>query len=94
MGFLAKGELAGERLEVAYDSQLQEDEHSCFSDNTHNDIRMNALGILNIYNGSYQKTNGATISGIGIHDVLLAKDATLATETKASIEKLKMMPMQ
>jgi putative iron-regulated protein len=89
MGFLAKGELAGERLEVAYDSQLQEDEHSCFSDNTHNDVRMNALAILNIYNGSYQKTNGAIISGVGIHDVLLAKDATLATETKASIEKAK-----
>lgn len=89
MGFLAKGELAGERLEVAYDSQLQEDEQSCFSDNTHNDIRMNALGILNIYNGSYQRTDGTTISGIGIYDVLLAKNATVAAETKASIETAK-----
>ncbi len=89
MGFLAKGELAGERLEVAYDSQLQEDEHSCFSDNTHNDIRMNALGILNVFNGAYQKADGSTVSGIGVYDILLAKDANVAAETKASIEAAK-----
>ncbi|HVK54404.1 MAG TPA: imelysin family protein, partial [Burkholderiales bacterium] len=34
LGSLSRGELAGERLEVALASQDQEDEHSCFSDNT------------------------------------------------------------
>jgi putative iron-regulated protein len=48
---------------------------------------MNALGILNVYNGSYQRTDGTTVSGVGIHDVLMAKDATVATlKPKASIE--------
>lgn len=86
MGFLAKGELAGERLEVAYDSQLQEDEHSCFSDNTHTDVRMNALGILNVLTGSYTRTDNTVISGTGIYDVVKAKDAVKADELKAAIQ--------
>ncbi|MBX2902151.1 MAG: hypothetical protein KF872_01250 [Chitinophagales bacterium] len=89
IGFLTKGELAGERLEVAYDSQLQEDEHSCFSDNTHNDVRMNILGIQNVFLGSYQTTAGSTISGSGIYDVLKLKDAAAADELKAKLEDSK-----
>ena len=41
---MSRGELAGERMEVALNTQDQEDEHSCFSDNTHRDIVANALG--------------------------------------------------
>ena len=54
MATLSKGELAGERMFVALDNQDQEDEHSCFSDNTHRDIYNNALGIKNIYFGAYE----------------------------------------
>lgn len=86
MGFLAKGELAGERLEVAYDSQLQEDEHSCFSDNTQTDVRMNALGIYNVLTGSYTQSDNTVISGTGVYDVLKAKDAMKADELKAAIQ--------
>ena len=42
MGELSRGELAGERMTVAYEARSQEDEHSCFSDNTTNDIIGNA----------------------------------------------------
>ena len=35
LGSLSGAELAGERMAVAYDNKDQEDEHSCFSDNTH-----------------------------------------------------------
>ena len=38
MGALSAGELAGERIGVAYENKDQEDEHSCFSDNTTVDI--------------------------------------------------------
>lgn len=89
IGFLAKGELAGERIEVAYDSQLQEDEQSCFSDNTHNDIRMNALAINNVFFGTYTKSDGSVISGNGIYEIIKAKDASLAEEAKVLIEKSK-----
>jgi len=45
LGSLSRGELSGERMEVALNSQDQEDEHSCFSDNTHRDVVTNARGI-------------------------------------------------
>lgn len=85
MGFLSKGELAGERIEVAYDSQLQEDEHSCFSDNTHIDIQMNALGIKNVFTGSYTRTDGSVISGTSVLDVLKAADSDLAEGLNSDI---------
>ena len=53
LGSLSRGELAGERMEVALNTQDQEDEHSCFSDNTHRDIVNNALGIDNVWLGRY-----------------------------------------
>tara|TARA_B100000902_G_C27308621_1_gene917042 strand:- start:1776 stop:3272 length:1497 start_codon:yes stop_codon:yes gene_type:complete len=53
MGTLSEGELAGERMQISYSSNSQEDEHSCFSDNTHRDIWLNAEGISNSYFGVY-----------------------------------------
>jgi len=53
MGTMSYGELAGERMAVAYDGNSQEDEHSCFSDNTHRDVWLNAEGVANIYYGDY-----------------------------------------
>ena len=41
---LAGFELASERMATPLDSGDQEDEHSCFSDNTHRDIITNAQG--------------------------------------------------
>ncbi len=46
-------ELASERIATALDSGDQEDEHSCFSDNTHVDFIMNAKGIETVYYGRY-----------------------------------------
>ena len=53
MGTLSEGELAGERMQIAFSSNSQEDEHSCFSDNTHRDIWLNAEGVSNSFYGSY-----------------------------------------
>ncbi len=46
--FMAGDELSGERMYVAYDTQGQEDEHSCFSDMTHMDILWNYLGVADV----------------------------------------------
>lgn len=70
MGTLSKSELAGERMFVALDNQDQEDEHSCFSDNTHRDIILNAQGIRNVYTGSYTRVDGTTISGKSIQGLI------------------------
>jgi putative iron-regulated protein len=86
MGSLQGGELAGERLSVAYDTKEQEDEHSCFSDTTHTDAIFDAQGIVNIYLGTYTKTDGTKITGPGYYDVVKAKDAALADSLKAEME--------
>ena len=52
---LAGFELSSERIATALDSGDPEDEHSCFSDQTHNDIRANFNGIKNIYLGINSK---------------------------------------
>jgi putative iron-regulated protein len=48
---LAGFELSSERIATALDSGDPEDEHSCFSDQTHQDIRANFNGIKNVYLG-------------------------------------------
>lgn len=78
LGSLSRGELAGERMEVALNSQDQEDEHSCFSDNTHRDIVNNALGMENVWLGRYLRRDGSTLQGASLRDLVAAKDATLA----------------
>lgn len=77
MGILSKNELAGERMYVAYENMDQEDEHSCFSDNTHRDIILNAKGIENIYKGTYTKINGTVISGASLSDLFKQIDESL-----------------
>jgi putative iron-regulated protein len=49
---MAREELSQERMFVAYDTQSQEEEHSCFSDTTHLDIQFNFLGIRRVLEGS------------------------------------------
>jgi putative iron-regulated protein len=78
LGSLSRGELAGERLEVALSSQDQEDEHSCFSDNTHRDAVANAQGIENVWLGRYVRADGSTLQGPSLRDLVAAQDAALA----------------
>jgi len=85
LGSLSRGELAGERLEVALASQDQEDEHSCFSDNTHRDAVANAKGIQNVWTGSYQRRDGSTLAGPSLRDLVAAKNAALAERATAQI---------
>ena len=85
MGSLSRGELAGERLEGALASQDQEDEHSCFSDNTHRDAVTNALGIRNVWLGEYRRADGSVLKGPGVRDLVAARDAALAERTTQQI---------
>ena len=85
LGSLSRGELAGERLEVALNSQDQEDEHSCFSDNTHRDVVNNALGIENVWLGRYKRADGSIVHGPSMKDLVAAKDAALADQTTQQI---------
>ncbi|AXX86532.1 imelysin-like iron-regulated protein A-like protein, IrpA family [Malaciobacter marinus] len=53
MGVFVKSELANERIAVAVLTPSEEDEHSCFSDNTHRDIVANYKGFKNVLMGTY-----------------------------------------
>lgn len=85
LGSLSRGELAGERLEVALASQDQEDEHSCFSDNTHRDVVNNAKGMQNVWLGEYKRANGSVLQGPSLRDLVAAKDGALAERTTRQI---------
>lgn len=82
MGSLSGGELSGERMNVAFESKDQEDEHSCFSDNTYADILNNATGIQNVFLGRY-----GSVQGKGIYDLLVAAGKQeLADKLKKEME--------
>lgn len=85
LGSLSRGELSGERMEVALNSQDQEDEHSCFSDNTHRDVVTNAKGIQNVWTGEYTRRDGSVLKGPGVRDLVAEKNPALAEKTTAQI---------
>ena len=82
MGSLSGAELSGERMKVAYDNKDQEDEHSCFSDNTLNDLHNNATSIQNVLLGRY-----GDLDGPGIDELVEAKAPALAQQLRDQIQE-------
>ncbi|WP_345976015.1 imelysin family protein [Sulfurimonas sp. HSL3-7] len=60
LGVFIKSEVANERIAVAVLTPSEEDEHSCFSDNTHRDIVLNYQGFVNILKGEYRGVSKGT----------------------------------
>ncbi len=82
IGEMSRGELAGERMTVAYEERSQEDEHSCFADNTNADIIANALGVQRVYFGEY-----GSVSGPGVKDLIASENEELAESLGNEIRK-------
>lgn len=80
-GELSRGELAGERMNVAYSERSQEDEHSCFSDNTTADIVNNAKGVQMVLTANYPRG----VTGTSIIDLIGAVNSDLAAELEADL---------
>jgi putative iron-regulated protein len=72
-------------MEVALNTQDQEDEHSCFSDNTHRDIVANALGIENVWLGRFKRADGSTLQGPSLRDLVAGRDTALADRATKQI---------
>lgn len=91
MGSLSGAELAGERMQVAYDTKEQEDEHSCFSDNTIQDLANNARSIQNVYLGRY-----GTLDVPGLDEIVRERDPDLDKQMQenlaASIAAIEAIP--
>ena len=72
MGSLSYGELAGERMKLGLLLHDPEEEHDCFSDNTHYSHYYDALGIRNVYLGTYRRIDGTVVQGPSLSDLVAA----------------------
>jgi putative iron-regulated protein len=80
LGSLAYGELAGERMQLGLMLHDPEEEHDCFSDNTHNSHYYNAVGMRSVYYGRYVRTDGSVIKGPSVAALVASADPALAAE--------------
>jgi putative iron-regulated protein len=85
MGSLSYGEQAGERMKLGVMLNDPEEEHDCFSDNTHNSHYYDGLGIRNVYVGEYVSASGAIVTGESLQDLLQAADPAVADELTSAI---------
>ena len=86
MGSLSFGEVAGERMKLGLLLHDPEEEHDCFSDNTHVSHLNDAIGVQNVYLGKYVRVDGSVVEGPSLSDVIAAKDAALDGEIKALLD--------
>lgn len=84
---LSEVEMAGERMNVPLLSSDQEEEQSCFSDLTADELRANAAGIEHVYYGRYERRDGSKISGPSLAELVKAKDVRAAEELEARITR-------
>jgi putative iron-regulated protein len=90
MGSLSYGEQAGERMRLGLMLNDPEEEHDCFSDNTHNSHYYDGLGIQNVYLGEYVRIDGSLVSGPSLTDLVQAADADLDTEMRTHLSETMM----
>ena len=77
LGSLSYGELAGERMKLGVLLHDPEEEHDCFSDNTHDSHYFDVVGMLNVYSGTYSRIDGRKVVGPAL--------AHLVAETSPSV---------
>lgn len=85
MGSLSYGELAGERMRLGLMLHDPEEEHDCFADNTHNSHYYDALGIANVYKGSYTRIDGSKVEGASLADLVRTLAPDLDAEMQAKL---------
>lgn len=87
---MAGREIASERLAAALRSRSQEDEHSCFSDTTHNDLVANMEGLESVMFGAFTSLNGkVSINEKGIYHIIESADPELAERLRAQFYSAK-----
>ena len=86
MGSLSYGELAGERMKLGLLLHDPEEEHDCFSDNTHVSHLYDAVGIRNVYTGSYTRVDGSMVEGPSLSELLKAADPAVDAELSAKLD--------
>lgn len=85
MGSLSYGEQAGERMMLGLMLNDPEEEHDCFSDNTHNSHFYDGLGVQNIYLGKYTRIDGSVVSGASLAELVASADASIDKELQSNL---------
>lgn len=86
LGSLTYGELAGERMKLGLMIHDPEEEHDCFSDNTHASHYYDVMGVRNIVLGTYTRTDGSIVSGPSLSDLVKAKSAEADADLRTAID--------
>ncbi|MDX5444829.1 MAG: hypothetical protein LPJ87_02075 [Zoogloeaceae bacterium] len=86
-GSLSYGELAGERMKLGLMLHDPEEEHDCFSDNTHNSHYYNVVGMRAMYFGNYRRLDGRELKGASLAELVAGRDAALAAEMKGRLDQ-------
>jgi putative iron-regulated protein len=86
MGSLSYGELGGERMKLGLMLNDPEEEHDCFSDNTHNSHYYDGLGIRNVYLGQYTRVDGSVVEGPSLSDLVAAADPAVDSQLKSELD--------
>ncbi len=87
MGSLSYGELAGERMKLGLLLHDPEEEHDCFSDNTHVSHLYDVVGIRNAYLGRYEGPDGTVTEGPSLSGLVAAADPALDEEMRARLDE-------
>jgi putative iron-regulated protein len=92
MGSLSYGELAGERMKLGLMLHDPEEEHDCFSDNTHASHFNDAKGVQNVYLGTYKRIDGTEITGASLSHLVAennaATDKNLQAKFASTVAKM------
>ena len=86
MGSLSYGELAGERTKLGLMLHDPEEEHDCFSDNTHMSHLDDIIGIRNVWLGTYEGFSGNPVKVASLKELVEEKDPELAAEVTAKLD--------
>ena len=85
MGSLSYGELAGERMKLGLILHDPEEEHDCFSDNTHYSHFYDALGVQNVYTGVYKRIDGSVLEGPSLSSLVASADESLDQKMRSDL---------
>ncbi|GGK50662.1 imelysin family protein [Salinarimonas ramus] len=87
LGSLSYGELAGERMKLGVLLHDPEEEHDCFSDNTHNSHYYNQVGMQALYGGRYERIDGSVVEGPSLADYAQAQAPEAAGAVATAMEE-------
>lgn len=85
MGSLSYGEQAGERMKLGLMLNDPEEEHDCFSDQTHLSHYHDGLGIQNVYLGRYVRVDGSEVAGPSLSGLVAEADAGVDQALQADL---------